>query len=83
MLVRAYEAGVSVAENLVMLLFRVASRRELFMNQRPERNPRALQEAIEKFIQEKSISERMEEPGKNGPSLDSLISDRTPPERPR
>jgi hypothetical protein len=66
-----------------MLLFLVASRRELFMIQRPERNPRALQEAIEKVIQKKSMSERMEEPRQNGPSPDSLISCRTPPERPQ
>jgi hypothetical protein len=66
-----------------VLLFTAASRRELFINQRPERNPKALQEAIEKSTKEKSISQRIEEPREDGPSLDSPIPDRTPPKRPK
>jgi hypothetical protein len=47
------------------------------MNQSPDRNPKALQEAIDKSTTEKPLSTRMEERGKNGPSLDSLIRDET------
>lgn len=53
------------------------------MNQCIKSGPRALQEAMEKSIKEKPLSERMEEPKENGPSLDSLIPDRTPPKRPK
>ncbi len=52
------------------------------MNQSPDRNPKGLQEAIDKATKEKPISKRMEEPSDNGPSLDSLIPDKTPPKPP-
>jgi hypothetical protein len=60
-----------------------ASRRELFMKQRPERNPRALHEAMERAIKEKYSPEKVEEEEKQNSSLYSLISDRTPPKRPK
>jgi hypothetical protein len=64
-----------------MLLSRAASRRELVMNQSPERNPRDFEQAIAKFLKEKPLSERIDEPGKDGPSLPSQIPDR--PTRPK
>jgi hypothetical protein len=39
------------------------------------RNPRAFQDAMDRRIEEKPESERMKEPGKNGPGLDDLIDD--------
>jgi len=53
------------------------------MNQRPERNPRAMQEAMERAIKEKYSPEKVEEEEKQNSSLYSLISDRTPPKRPK
>jgi hypothetical protein len=49
------------------------------MNQSPERNPMALQEALDKSTRKKPLSERMKEPGENGPPLDGLFPDKTPP----
>jgi len=40
----------------------------------------ALQEALDKLTKEKPISRWVEEPGQGGPSLDSLVPDKTPPE---
>jgi hypothetical protein len=52
------------------------------MNERPERNPRAFQEVMDKFIEEKPMPERMKESGEGGgPSLDILILEK-PPEQP-
>jgi len=60
-----------------------ASRRKLSMNQRPQRNPRAMQEAMEKAIKETYSPEKVEEEEKQDSSLYSLIPDRTPPKRPK
>ena len=53
------------------------------MNQRPQRNPRAMQEAMEKAIKETYSPEKVEEEEKQDSSLYSLIPDRTPPKRPK
>jgi hypothetical protein len=45
------------------------------MNENKGRHPRAFQEAMNKFIEEKPMSERIKEPGTNGLSLDSKISE--------
>lgn len=65
-----------MGENLVMLLFG-CFQEGLFMNQRPERNPRALQEAMARAIKEKYSPEKVEEEEKQDSSLYGLISDRT------
>jgi hypothetical protein len=36
------------------------------MNEHTERNPMAIQEEMNKFIEEKPMSERMKEPGRMG-----------------
>jgi hypothetical protein len=45
------------------------------MNEHTERNPMAIQEEMNKFIEEKPMSERMKEPGKNGFLLDDQINE--------
>ena len=52
------------------------------MNQRPQRNPRAFHEAMERAIKEKYSPEKVEEEEKQNSSLYGLIPDRTPPKRP-
>jgi len=51
------------------------------MNHRPERNTRALQEAMERAIKEKYSPEKVEEEEKQSSSLYGQIPDRLPPER--
>jgi hypothetical protein len=55
------------------------------MTNQSKRNPRALEEATEKSIREKPMSERIKEPGQNGPGLDDLIKifPRQPHDNPR
>lgn len=56
-----------------LLLYPQPPERKPFMNEHTERNPSAFQDAINKSIEERPLSERIKEPGKNGPSLDSEI----------
>ena len=52
------------------------------MTSNPEES-RKIAEKMMELIGEKNLPEEMEEPGKNGPPLDSLIPDRNPPKRPK
>ena len=52
------------------------------MNPNPEES-RKRGEELKELMRKFDLREEMKKPGKNGPTLDPLIPDRTPPKRPK
>ena len=66
----------------MILFLRLLKEGPLMMNPNPEESRNRGKERMD-LMGKQNLPEEMKKPGKNGPSLDSQIPDRTPPKRPK